>query len=126
MRSAELWRSANLFRFIGGKKCDLKSHPIQVCELSHRGSLSLAQLGAGARHLCRFNVAGKRVLKICNLSLFFTLKRRERRAPGRPRVCHAIEQASIAADPLWPQFRSLADDAIFKIHARRMITGIQS
>ena len=38
----------------------------------------------GARHLCRFNVTGQRVLEICNPSLFFTLKRRERRAPVLP------------------------------------------
>jgi hypothetical protein len=59
---------------------------------------SLAQSGDGARRLRRFNVAGKRVLKIFSLPLLSTLKRHKCRAPGSWGVCLPIARFSIRAN----------------------------
>ncbi len=55
--------------------------------------------GRGARHLCRFNVARKRVLEIYNLPLL-TLKRRERRRGPQSLLYHKylVQRAVVAGD----------------------------
>jgi predicted neuraminidase len=57
--------------------------------------LRLAQWSDGARRLRRFNAQIKSGSGISKVALQWTVKRRERRAPQAPNVCHSILRVSI-------------------------------
>jgi hypothetical protein len=64
-------------------------------EVTRLKLLRLAQLGDGARRLRRFDDPMAEARKTHSPLAFFTLKRRERRAPRAPEKCHSIGRASI-------------------------------